>query len=100
MADDALSQDLIDVDFVGGEQPDSSKLTGMMRQLKGAVETIDKAIGDLYHQQQFLSSGGAYQLASLPSVGPNLTRLVGSAAWMNPRHLGRLRTSASVIFSL
>jgi len=97
---DAQKRDLVDVDFVGGEQPDAYKLTGMISQLKLGLEAAYKAIGDIYGQQTFTSSasGSSYNLSRLPMVGPNLSRILGSAGWLNPKMVGRIRVTQEITF--
>jgi len=95
---DSLKNDIVNVEFAAGEQPSSSKLTGMVAQLKTAVSRISSAIGDLYTEQTHMSGAGAYSLEERPTVGPNLSRLLGSAGWLNPRQLGRIRETYEVTF--
>ncbi len=94
---DSLKNDLVDVNFVGGEQPGYSKLTSMMAQLDTAISRLSKAVGDIYSDQTFTGSSGSYQLDELLTVGPNLNRQVGSAGWMNPRHFSRESLTRTVV---
>lgn len=99
---DTLKRDLIDTSFVDGEQPDSNKLTSMVRQLKEAITEVGIAIGDLYSQQTFTgSSGGShpYELSMLPITGTNLSRITGPTGFLNPRHGSGTVQTLSVTFA-
>lgn len=99
---DALKQDIITTSFINGEQPDGYKLTSPFTQMENAIDIINQAIGDLYTQQTHSKTGGAgtYSLSQLALVGPNISRLIGSAGHLNPRHPGRIRvTDHEVIFA-
>lgn len=96
---DKLKQSLIPVTTVAGEMPTSLKLNAAFAQVNSAIEVVDQALGDLYSQQIHVSSTGAYSLSELPVCGPNISRLVGSAGWLNPRHLGRIREEIYCIFA-
>jgi hypothetical protein len=96
---DKLKVDVIDVEFVAGEQPTATKLTQSVAQLKVAIDRISRAIGDLYTQQSYSGSGGIYTLEDIPTMGPNLSRLLGSGGWLNPRQQGRIRQTYQVIFA-
>jgi hypothetical protein len=98
---DKLKHSLVNISFVEGEKAEYDKLTAAYSRLKAAVEFIDKAIGDLYTQEiQQTAAGTTYQLSTLPTAGSNLTRIVGSSGWLNPRHIGRIRlTNQTVIIA-
>lgn len=96
---DTFRSDLIDVNFVAGEQPFHTKLTGMTTQLKTAVNKLSLAIGDLFTEQTHPGGGTTYTLEDVPTVGPNLSRMLGSAGWLNPRQQGRIRQIFEVIFT-
>jgi hypothetical protein len=90
---DAFRQDFVAVNFVAGEMPDHYKLTGVVNQLKLAAEKLCGAVGDLLNQQVFTSTTGQYYLDDMSLVGPNLSRIIGSAGWLNPRQIGRIRVT-------
>jgi hypothetical protein len=95
MADDALKQALVTVDFKAGEMPTPAKLTGSVEQLRLAIAEIDRAIGDLYSQQGHIPA-----LSQVLPSGPSLTRTVGASARINPRRMGRIRvTDREVVFA-
>jgi len=96
---DSLKNDIVTVEFAAGEQPTSSKLTGTVAQLKTAVSRISSAVGDLFNEQTHTSGAGSYSLDDRPPVGPNLSRLLGSAGWINPRQIGRIRETYEVTFT-
>lgn len=96
---DGFKNDLIDVDYVGGEQPTHVKLEGIADQLRVAIQRLGKAVGDIYTQQTNTGSSGQYSLGELGSAGPNLNRMVGSTGWMNPGTFGRTLVSRTVTFA-
>jgi hypothetical protein len=96
---DKLKTDLVDVEFVAGEQPSYTKLTLAATQLKTAINRLGEAVGDLFTQQTHAGSSGTYTLEDRPTVGPNMSRLLGSSGWLNPRQQGRIRQTYSVIFA-
>jgi hypothetical protein len=96
---DSLKNDLVTVEYVAGEQPTHTKLTQSITQLKTAVERLNKAIGDLYSGQTHTGSSGSYSIDYLNSVGPNISRFVGSAGWLNPKRFSRTLQTLTVTFA-
>ncbi len=95
---DSLKNDLVTVEYVAGEQPTHTKLTQSITQLKTSIERMNKAIGDLYSEQTHTGSSGSYDIDYLPSVGPNLSRFIGSVGWLNPRRFSRTLQTLTVTF--
>lgn len=86
---DIFKNDLVDIDFVAGEQPTHIKLDSVADQLRLAIRRLGVSVGDVYTQQTQVSTSGQYDLAELSTAGPNLNRLIGSAGWLNPGSFGR-----------
>ena len=102
MSNDGLKQDLITTDFKAGEQPDHLKLTASVDQLKTAVETTGKSIGDVHSGQTHTGTQGGghtFDLGSLPNATTNLSRLIGSGGFGNPRHWGRTPRTMAITFA-
>lgn len=93
---DKLKQTLINTTFADGEQITGAKLNGALGQLEDAIEFINKAIGDINNQNSSNAGSNVSNLSILPSSGPSLGRLVGSANWLNPKRLGLVRKTITL----
>ncbi len=95
---DIFKNDLIDADFVAGEQPTYIKLTAVVSQLRTSINRLNRGVGDLYTQQTHIGSSGQYSIDSIPTAGPNISRMIGSSGWLNPIVFGRQLVTKTVVF--
>lgn len=68
----------VKITFSTGEQPTAQKLTALAEQSRNGSDLLESAIGDLWN------SSGDIWLSDYPLQVPNLARLLGSNAYLNP----------------
>jgi hypothetical protein len=78
MADKFRKTAPIKITFADGEQPSSSKLTGIAQQTRAALKIIEKVVGDTWNQ----SGDSVTQAYPLQIV--NLARVLGEVKYLNP----------------
>ena len=87
MATEDKMQDVFPVsfDFVKGEQPSATKLSGWVKQTDTAFSKMTKAIGDPWDYTTHSGVGGPYILSPAKLAQTSLARFAGPSDWASPR---------------
>lgn len=96
---DEFKNDIVNVNYVAGEQVTATKLEAVADQLRLAIQRLGSSVGDVLTQQTHAATLGPYSLADLSTAGPNLNRVVGSTGWLNPGTFGRNLDVKQVVFT-
>jgi hypothetical protein len=78
MADKLPSTQSLTLSFANGELPNADKLSALARQNKTGATIFENAIGDLWNQSNDSI------LSSYPLHIPNIARILGDSAYLNP----------------
>ena len=75
----------IDFNFVNGEQPDSDKLTGLVKQSNNAFDRVVSAIGDPWEYNVHSVGGSSYLLSPSRLAQTNIARMIGPSDYVSPK---------------
>lgn len=84
MSDKFKEMTPVAVTFVQGESPTPAKMENAFAQVETAMNNIERAIGDIWNQNQTLGE----ELDNNPNYIANLSRSVGNMSTLNPKSLG------------
>lgn len=90
----------VSFDFVKGEQPTATKLTGWVKQTDTAFARMTKAIGDPWEYTAHSGTGGVYFLSPGRLAQASLARIIGPSDYVSPRGSSFQEAAGTVAITL
>lgn len=90
----------VSFDFVKGEQPTATKLTGWVKQTNTAFARMTLAVGDPWEYTAHSGTGGLYFLSPDRLAQASLARIIGPSDYVSPRGASFQEAAGTVTITL